>query len=203
MAAVRRKDERDEDLIARYYQCEEEAMEVLFRRYYGLLVAIVRTAGIPETHAEEVAREVPDCVMLTKIGARTPFDPARGRARPWLMAIARNEIVSWFRKNGGTKIPLELDDPAGDGSVLLVDKSPSVLDHLLKAERWKIVQQCLKQLPAADQRIVRTRLEMDLSYEDIAALVGKKVGTVRVAYCRARRKLEDCVRARVNRRDAR
>ena len=69
----------DEDLISKYYDCDNAAFEELKRRYGQKLYAFLRTRGVAD-------RDIPDCVKETwfRIGASAPGAKMAGRMGDWV-----------------------------------------------------------------------------------------------------------------------
>ncbi|MBR3424249.1 MAG: sigma-70 family RNA polymerase sigma factor [Clostridia bacterium] len=89
------------------------------------------------------------------------------KIRSWLSSIAYNEFKKYLRK---TK--------AGDGS-----------DEKLKP--GEAIRKSILSLPEPYCRTLALRLYADLSFSEIAALEGLSQNSVKVIYCRAKRKLSE------------
>ncbi len=94
-----------------------------------------------------------------------------------LRSKARSRIVSWFSAGSADADASGLE-PA--------DPAPSAFDELAAAERARAVRAAVARLEP-DRRLVLLLREMeDLSYEEIAEVVGLPIGTVRSRLARAR-----------------
>src|SRR3990170_1220970 len=80
----------DDALMARVARGDADAFSVLYRRYERPVFAVLLRLGGQRALAEEWLQETFTRVWLA---ARSP-DPARGRVKPWIYAIALNTARS-------------------------------------------------------------------------------------------------------------
>lgn len=117
---------------------------------------------------EELAR---DLVQETMVKAILGFRRFRGEAsfRTWLLAIAANLYRDDRRKKRPR--PIDDEDRVDDGGAEIERR-----DRGLEAERaWAL----LGRLPEPKRKVLVLRMEFDYSYEEIAAILGCPLGTVR------------------------
>ena len=93
----------------------------------------------------------------------------RGRAAAWLFTIARNKIVDSARR----KIPLSLSD---DEVLPVLAENPG---EGWDRERLLSVRMRIAALPEEEQERIRLRYTADLSFAEIAALIGKREEAVK------------------------
>lgn len=117
-----------------------------------------------------------------------------GDGRAWLLAIVRNTFYSWLEKNRRHQDGREYD-AAGAGleqgeaaaEPPLHGTDPERL--LLRAADRQTVEDALLRLPAEYREILVLRELEDLSYKEIADVVGLALGTVMSRLSRARSRL--------------
>ena len=170
----------DEDLMLAHQRGSADAFEELFRRYRQPVWAYFRRR-VPEAgRAEELAQEVFVAVLE---GARryAPLAPVRA----YLFGIAFNVLSAERRRTRQTSASLSGDVTAG--------RTPPS-----DARLW--IRQALDRLEASDREIVMLREFEQLSYAEIALLLGLPINTVRSRLFRARmelrRLLDPCLEAR-------
>jgi RNA polymerase sigma-70 factor (ECF subfamily) len=100
-------------------------------------------------------------------------------ARAYLFAIARNLFLNGLRRRR-REVLLEEDTPAP------TDDPAGALDD---RARLALVVRALDRLPEHERAALLLRVDHDLPYEDIAAALGARVGTVKVWVHRARARL--------------
>lgn len=94
----------------------------------------------------------------------------------WLLRIADNLVVSHYRKNRhlDRALPTERSEPLPDPESLVAER----LEH-------QTLYQALRQLKEEEQRVLLLRFVQDLPSAQVAAILGKSDGAVRVLQHRA------------------
>ena len=137
--------------------------------------------------AEDVVQEV----FVTAHRAITGF---RGDSKlsTWLHRIAVSRALNHLDR--AEERVRRASDPIDDGPVLDTLRSPRGPLHALEAkELMSRLAACFEKLPAAFRAVLALRDAEEKSYEEIAAIVGIELGTVRSRLARARGSLKDCI----------
>jgi RNA polymerase sigma-70 factor (ECF subfamily) len=184
---------RERLLVRRLKQREERAFEELIRLYQHKIYNVVyRLLGRPD-EAEEVAQEVFITVFKS-------IDSFRGDARlsTWLYRVATNQAKNRLKYLGrrSHKATGELDEAAERE---LQSAQPSALQpHVVGPEAAlagrqleEIVQAGIATLDDEHREVIVLRDVEELSYEEIAAILGVPTGTVKSRLFRARMALKD------------
>ncbi|MEM9272796.1 MAG: sigma-70 family RNA polymerase sigma factor [Cyanobacteria bacterium P01_F01_bin.143] len=123
-------------------------------------------------------------------------DPAKFRG--WLSRIATNLFYDELRKRKRIARPLSLDAPRAvkDGEMTweLPSDMPSPSDNLATGEFYDKLQQAIAQLPESFRTTIVLREIEGLPYDEIAAMTGVSLGTVKSRIARARLKLQSILR---------
>src|SRR5215831_10563387 len=151
-----------------------EAMCVRVRRYFLL-------RGLDAATAEDMTQNV-FVKVYTEAGQLREADRFYG----WLFAVARNEMISyWRRESGPAKVQFE---PLAEGHVDSWTTEPEVLPAMR-------VKELLKALDPAERDLVVLRFVEGLSYEELAVALKLPLGTIKWRIFNARKKLSRIVRA--------
>jgi RNA polymerase sigma-70 factor (ECF subfamily) len=130
-----------------------------------------------------------DVVQEAMLRAYRFCDRLRGEPRPWLLAIVRNACFTWLQTNRPVDLVGAADDEAradeGPGPEALAERS---FDR-------KLLNEAIAALPAPFREVLVLRELEDLSYKEIAQIVGVPMGTVMSRLARARALLAESVRA--------
>lgn len=180
----------DAALIARIQRGDDSAFEELVR-WHSQTVFAVALRMLGDAHeAEDVAQDV-------FVRASRGVGAFRGAAKvsTWLLAITmnlcRNRRRWWSRHR--RLIAASLDEPVGEDaeplSDTVADPSPSPAQSAQASERRRIIETTLQALEAAAREVVVLRDLQGYSYEDMAALLRGRVGTVKSRLSRARMQL--------------
>lgn len=140
------------------------------------------------------SHDAEDVVQESYLRAFQFFDGWRGdNARAWLLAIVRNTAMSWLGRNRpkhlasmapeALAVASDLAMQRGDIAVATPEKEAIAL-----AERSELLS-ALEALPAAFKEVIVLRELQDLSYREIAAIIGAPEGTVMSRLARARAEL--------------
>lgn len=128
------------------------------------------------------AQDVVQDAMLRAFRFFAGFHGSDGRV--WLLRIVRNTFYDWCRDNAGPA------DTVFDEEVHGVGELPAGPESLLlQKEGDRLVQQALAALPLAFREVVVLRELEELSYKEIAAIVGIPMGTVMSRLGRGRKLL--------------
>src|SRR5579863_6354479 len=166
------------ELLKRFRQGDVDAFEALFRQFqgdvYGWIVRIVRDPGI----AEDLTLET--FWRIYRARARFDSDAPFGA---WARRIATNLAIDHLRHK---RPELELPEQV---------PHPHTPDPVLRHERRGQIADAFRRLPVKLRVAATLALIEERPYPEIAAALGKPVGTVRVSVFRAVRIL----RKRLNR----
>ena len=157
----------DEALMLSYQRGSREAFEELFARYRDPLFGFFRRRLESSERAEDLTQET----FLAVIRASSRYEP-RASVRTYLYGIALKLLSAERRKHNRTE-PATLSGGETDPDAAL----------------W--VRQALKRLDPSERQILMLREYEQLSYSEIAALLGIPVNTVRSRLFRSRMALKD------------
>lgn len=158
----------------------EEAIAELYNRYHENIFRYIWSRVSDPQLAEDLTGDV--FVRMV-----TNLPKYRSTAAPflsWLFRIARNLIIDHTRK-AGTQREIPLDDRAEDLKEQ-ENNPPKVVDQLLTIEQ---VRDALQELNPTKQDVLVLRFMVGLSLQEVASLLGKSVGSVKVTQHRAIKEL--------------
>ncbi|MBI3155242.1 MAG: sigma-70 family RNA polymerase sigma factor [Burkholderiales bacterium] len=158
--------DRDERALAALY-------DATFSRVFGLVRRIVRDAALAEEVVEDAYFQVwRQCVR---------FDPARGKALTWVLAMARSRAIDALRREAR----FEHDPLEEDGLPETASPAPPG-DELLDLARHRAdLHQALMLLGAQPRQLVSMSFFRGLSHEEIAEQTKLPLGTVKSQIRRA------------------
>ena len=102
------------------------------------------------------------------------------QVKTWIFHIAHNQAVSWFRRN---RKNLNIEDARELASDL--DLESQVMDHWRRDQ----IAKALRRLTPEHREVVELAFIYELSYQEIAEVIGCPVGTVKSRMSYARRYL--------------
>ncbi len=170
-------------LVARAQASDPDAWEVLYRRAYGPLFRFARRRLRSDEHAEESVSET----FVRAYQAIGRFRPRGGGFDAWLFTILRNVVLESFRRAGHRATVL-----AEPGS----STQPEPLEHVLHEEEAAAVRLAFERLSPGDRELLELRVIGELGTEDVASVLGKRPGAVRMAQARALKRLRKILQER-------
>ncbi len=167
----------DQQVLERARTYDAQALAEIYDRYagpiYGYLYRIIGDA----THAEDLAGEVFLRLLQALRTSRAPRDNLEG----WLYRVAHNLAMDWFRRQKkGPPVPLADELVAQDGQ-----PSDLVEDEQAKQQ----LRARIRRLSSDQQRVILLRFAEELPLVEVARLMGKSEGAVKILQHRALNRL--------------
>jgi RNA polymerase sigma-70 factor (ECF subfamily) len=135
-----------------------------------------------------------DMVQEAYLRAFRFFDSYRGGdGKSWLLEVVRNTCFTFHRREK-RNVSVVFDDATHTPSV----NTPNAEESLVEADNRTILQNCIEGLPEAFREVLVMRELEEMSYRQIADVAGLPPGTVMSRLSRARKRLEECAKARNN-----
>jgi len=180
----------DKSLIDAHLEGDREAFAELVRRHGGIVLGYLRKmTGRPEL-AEDLFQE-------TFKRVHEKAHTLRGsRFRPWLFKIATNVALDGIRRGSRSRM-VSLDqefgcagngNPRRDAAVAAADCCEPSQEAIL-AEQRRQVRQAIELLPRRQRATLVLAYYQQLSYREVAEVMGCTIGTVKIQMYRALRKL--------------
>jgi RNA polymerase sigma-70 factor (ECF subfamily) len=172
------------DLLAAAQGGDEQAFAVLWR---DLQPAVLRYCQVA---AGQAAEDLAADTWMAVIGGLRRFRGDERAFRAWIFTVARHRAIDWHRQAARRpthSIPAERlsERPAPDDPVLQV---------LERQSTWAALA-LVAELPADQAEVVALRVLGGLEVAEVARIVGKRPGTVRVLAHRGLRRLAQRVEA--------
>jgi RNA polymerase sigma-70 factor, ECF subfamily len=167
------------ETLARAQGGDEAAFACIFRDVQPALLRYLRVIA-PE--AEDVAGET----WLQVVGGLAGFRGDEQAFRAWLFTIARHRAVDAGRSRARRPtMPLDLTGAAEQ--LVTADSADLALD----AVSARAVVKLIAELPPDQAEVIMLRVVADLDSGDVARILGKTPGAVRVAAHRGLRRLAE------------
>ncbi len=158
-----------------------------FAELYDAYVKAIFDFIYYKTHHKETAEDLTSETFFKALKSIGQFDTDRS-FRAWLYAIAHNAIRDHYRTARPTTDIDDVWDLAGDDDLVRDTETKRALVE---------VQKHLKTLSGIQRDILILRLWQELSYKEIAEIVGKSEGNSKMIYSRAIAQLKKSVPAGV------
>jgi RNA polymerase sigma-70 factor, ECF subfamily len=160
---------------------QENLQEALPRGY----VAAYRWLGNPDD-----SRDACQEAAARALASRRSYDPERP-FYPWFYRILKNLCIDRIRRRPRDPLATRGAEEA-DGHAAVDEGGEG---HLLQRERSRALNRAVEALHEEQREVIELRHFQDLSYEEMAEILGCPVGTVMSRLYRARRRLRQLMLA--------
>ena len=161
----------------------------LLRRYGGHVDRLLYRLAPDWCDRADLAQEV---WLRVYRNIRRLKEPSRFKG--WLGRITANLFYDELRRRKRSSPALSLDAPLGvEDDTLhweISDNVPGPVDSLMTQEFYHQLRRSIDKLPEVYQTAIVLREVRSLSYEEIAAITGVSLGTVKSRIARARQRLQ-------------
>ncbi len=176
------------DLLGRAREGSREALDLIFGRFAGKLLALIRLRMDRPLRARIESRDI---LQLTLLKAFERIAEFRGSETAslvgWLARIAENEIHDQAafhrRQRRDADCELPLDEALGDAG--LAARVRSATSRLILDDEIRRLEQALEALDARYREIILLRRFEELSFTEIGRRLGKSPDAARMLFSRA------------------
>jgi len=141
-------------------------------------------------------QDAEDIVQEAYLRAFKSFDGFHGEdGRAWLLSIVRNTFYTWYQQNKTQAQNTQFDEELHGARIedataaQYADNNPEAL--LIQKESRRQMQQALETLSVEFREVMVMRELEDLSYKQIAGIIGIPIGTVMSRLGRGRKQLAE------------
>ena len=170
----------------------EDNFHLLFDRHHARIMRFFRRKGFDPEDCRDLTQETFVSVYkgLKDLRQEQQFEG-------WLFAIAHNVWCSLIENRTAQKRSVTLVSLEGHGesddhppiATRIADSSPDPLTLELEKEKLEKLREALEHLPKQMRRCAQLRIGQDLSYAEIAELMGLSVNTVKAHLHQAQKAL--------------
>lgn len=168
----------DQQLAERCTRGENDAFGILYDGYIGKIYRFIYY----KTFVKETAEDITSDVFHKAFERIHSFNSTKGTFSAWLYRIARNAVIDHYRTQ---KKNIPIDDVFDLASENRTVEEHDAISTLAKVEEY------MKTLPARQREIITLRLWEELSYREIADIIGGTEDSVKMAFSRAIRELRE------------
>ncbi len=149
---------------------DRDAYGELFRQYNARLLYYLRRLLPVATEAEDTLQEV-WVTVVRKLPSLEQPEAFKG----WIYRVARNRALSRLRRSR-REIAIDQVEAEVDGNL---DSAATDERALLRLFEAQLVHRGLEELSPSHREVLTLRFVDELTYDEIAEIVGRSIGTVR------------------------
>lgn len=164
----------DEELAISYIQGDNRAFDLLLsrnqRKVFTYILFVVRDRDVANDVFQDTFVKV-----ITKLQANK-YVP-NGKFGSWVMRIAHNEIMDWYRAQHNAKIieaPKDNDLSNVGGADIVLG---NIENQYVNSQVLDDVRRMMNLLPASQREVVFMRFYQDMSFKEIAETTGVSINT--------------------------
>ena len=169
----------DDGTIERARAGDQQALAAVYDWYLPRVYRYVLSRLGNVAEAEDLTEDI----FLRMLGAIADYKRTSVPFSAWLFRIARNHLVSYYRKNGNRKDHGTLQETMADSRQ---DPASIVETQLILGE----VAEAVQRLPAAQRDVIALRFAVGLSIAETAQVLGKRQGNVKALQHKAVTRLQ-------------
>ncbi len=180
----------DSELVAMYINGNESVLEQLINRHrdkiFGFIYSKVRNQELTEDLFQDTLFKV---IRTLKKGKYIE----EGKFLSWVIRIAHNIIIDYFRKQNKMKNVYETDDFSMFD--ILHDNSPDAENQMIRQQMINKIRTLIEQLPKDQKCVLKMRMYEELSFQEIAdktkVSINTALGRMRYALINLRKIIEE------------
>lgn len=162
----------DAKLVSNYIGGCEKSLEVLINKHKHKLYNFIYSKVLNKDNAEDLFQET--FIKVIKTLKRGVYNE-EGKFLPWVMRIAHNLVIDFFRKN--KRFPSFDKNGNFDIFQLVKDENPSIERLLIDKQILDDLQKIIIKLPQDQREVIDLRLYKEMSFKEISDATGVSINT--------------------------
>lgn len=171
---IRLNEMTDEELALSYVRGNNQAFDLLLSRNQSKLFSYILFVVHEQDLANDIFQET-FVKVITKLQEGIYIDS--GKFSAWIMRIAHNVIMDWYRDNRAKNI-VETSDDNDLSNVTGNDMTDfNIEDRYVNEQVLRDVKKMMNLLPPTQREIVFMRFYQEMSFKEIAETTGVSINT--------------------------
>ena len=164
----------DEELAVLYVNGNNSAFDILLSRNQSKLFSYILFVVRDRETANDIFQET---FVKVIVKLQEGKYVTSGKFSAWIMRIAHNVIMDWFRDNKGSKIvePTEGNDLSNIRQDDLLETN--IENQFINDQIFSDVKKMMNMLPPTQREVVYMRFFQDFSFKEIAELTNVSINT--------------------------
>lgn len=162
----------DAHLVRRYLNGEETALHKLIINHQTRVKSFIFSKVKDRDVSEDIFQDT--YIKVIKSLRKGTYNE-EGKFLPWVMRIAHNLIVDYFRKQ--KKLPKLSVNSDFDIFSIISDDSLHMEERLVKSQIDIEVQELVTRLPIDQKEVIEMRMYRDMSFKEISENTGVSINT--------------------------
>ena len=166
----------DQDLVSLYIKGNEDALEIIINRHRSRIFSYIIATIKDKTLAEDFFQDTFIKVIKTLRGGRYNEE---GKFLPWVMRIAHNLMIDYFRKAKRFRAVRgrNSDNEEIDIFNTIRNEELNIEELLVKDQVRNDVKELIERLPTEQKEVVKLRYYYDMSFKEISEFTDVSINT--------------------------
>ena len=166
----------DRELISKYLSGDEKSFEVLLMRHKDRIYRFVYMKVKDNALAQDIFQDTFIKVVNT---LKSGNYNEEGKFLPWVMRIAHNLVIDFFRKHNKVRMISESSSFSDDYNIFhtLKHEDENVQEEMTRVELEGQMVDLVEHLPTTQRDILKMRIFKEMSFKDIADLEDISINT--------------------------
>jgi len=162
----------DSLLVREYKNGNEYCLELLIKRHQQRLFSFIYNKVQDKVIAEDIFQDT--FIKVIKTLKRGSYNE-EGKFLPWVMRIAHNLVIDYFRKN--KRMPTFNNSDEFDIFDVLSDTTLDAEAAIIKEQILSDVKELVTELPKEQREVLEMRMYKDMSFKEISENTGVSINT--------------------------
>lgn len=162
----------DAVLVHNYINGDENALAILIKNHQSKIYGFIYSKIQDRDVCDDVFQDT--FIKVIKTLKSNSYNE-EGKFLPWVMRIAHNLVIDYFRRN--KKMPMLRETKDFSIFSILTDNSQNIEGEIISQQVEKDLQKIVEELPNDQKEVLKMRLYQDLSFKEISELTGVSINT--------------------------
>ena len=162
----------DSTLVSQYIQGKEASLEILIKRHQQRLYRFIYSKVQDKDVTEDVFQDT--FIKVIRTLKKGNYNE-EGKFLPWVMRIAHNLVIDYFRKS--KRIPSFKNKDDFDIFSIIGDGSLNAEKKMIQEQVYNDVRELVYSLPEEQKEVLIMRMYRDMSFKEISENTGVSINT--------------------------
>jgi RNA polymerase sigma-70 factor, ECF subfamily len=159
-------------LVKDYIAGDEKALAILIKRHESKIYGFIYSKVADKEVSNDIFQDTFIKVIKT---LKTNSYNEEGKFLPWIMRIAHNLIIDFYRKS--KKMPLFRETEEFSIFSIMSDDSLTVENQIIADQVEVDIRRLVEELPADQKEVLIMRMYQDMSFKEISETTGVSINT--------------------------
>ncbi len=169
---MRTKITSDSLLVKNYILGDEACLEILIKKHQQRLFSFIYSKVKDRDVTDDIFQDT--FIKVIKTLKKGNYNE-EGKFLPWVMRIAHNLIIDYFRKNN--RMPSFKNSDEFDIFSIISDDSLNAEKQIIQEQIFDDVRELINELPEEQKEVLLMRMYRDMSFKEISDQTGVSINT--------------------------